>query len=153
MTKNFNEIESRNTVVFAISTHDLTNATSVAERTGVRFPILYNSSGDVVKQYEVFNLPRGNLPTPSTFIIDGPSVIRYKYVGCGISDRPSASTIIQLLDRFNGWRPARTFGLGLSSLAFDLLQHGRREREHPATVHDDIASERRRHSDDYLRLD
>ena len=102
MTKNFDEIESRNTVVFASSTDDLSNATSLAERTGVRFPILYNSSGDVVKQYEVFNLLRGDLPTPSTFIPDGFGVIRYKYVGRGISERPSSSTIIQLLDRFNG---------------------------------------------------
>ncbi|HCH10056.1 MAG TPA: hypothetical protein DEW32_12780 [Dehalococcoidia bacterium] len=102
MTKNFDEIESRNTVVFAISTHDLTNATSVAGRTCVQFQILYNPSGDVVKQYEVFNLLRGDLPMPSTFIIDGFGVIRYKYVGRGISERPSSNTIIQLLDRFNG---------------------------------------------------
>ena len=102
MTKNFNEIESRNTVVFAISTHDLTNATSVARRACVRFPIPYNPSGGVVKQYEVFNLLRGDLPTPSTFIIDGFGVIRNKYVGRGISERPSSNTINQLLDRFNG---------------------------------------------------
>jgi len=102
LTKNFDEIESRNTVVFAISTHDLTNATSVAGRACVQFQILYNPSGDVVKQYEVFNLLRGDLPTPSTFIIDGFGVIRYKYVGRGISERPSSNTIIQLLDRFNG---------------------------------------------------
>jgi peroxiredoxin len=53
LTKNFDEIESRNTVVFAISTDDLSNATSLAGRAGVRFPILYNPSGDVVKQYDV----------------------------------------------------------------------------------------------------
>ena len=102
MTKNFDEIDSRNTVVFAISTHDLTNATSVAGRACVRFPIPYNPSGDVVKQYEVFNLLRDDLSTPSTFIPDGFGVIRYKYVGRGISERPSSNTIIQLLDRFNG---------------------------------------------------
>ena len=55
-----------------------------------------------MKQYEVFNLLRGDLPTPSTFIIDGFGVIRYKYVGRGISERPSSNTINQLLDRFNG---------------------------------------------------
>ena len=81
---------------------DLSNATSLAARAGVRFPILYNPSCAVVKQYDVFNLLRDDLPTPSTFIIDGSGVIRYKYVGRGISDRPSASTIIQLFDRFNG---------------------------------------------------
>ena len=102
MTKNFDEIESRNTVVLAPRTDDLSNATSLAERTGVRFPKLYKPSGDVVKQHEVFNLLRDNLPTPSTFVIDGYAAIRYKHAGRGISDRPSASTIIQLLDRFNG---------------------------------------------------
>ena len=75
---------------------------SLAERTGVRFPKLYKPSGDVVKQHEVFNLLRDNLLTPSTFVIDGYAAIRYKHVGRGISDRPLASTIIQLLDRFNG---------------------------------------------------
>ena len=100
--KNFDKIESRNTVVFAISMGDLSNATSLAGRAGVRFPILYNPSGDVVKQYDVFNLLRDDLPTPSTFIPDGFGVIRYKYVGRGISERPSSNTIIQLLDRFNG---------------------------------------------------
>ena len=102
MTKNFDEIESRNIVVLALRTDDLSNATSLAERTGVRFPKLYKPSGDVVKQHEVFDLLRDNLPTPSTFVNDGYAVIRCKHVGRGISGRPSASTIIQLFDRFNG---------------------------------------------------
>lgn len=89
-------------MVFAISADDLSDATYLAGRTGVRFPILYNPSGDVVKQYEVFNLLGDNLPTPSTFIIDEDGVIRYKYIGHDISDRPSTRSIIQLLDRFNG---------------------------------------------------
>ena len=101
MTKNFDEIESRNIVVLAPSTDYLTNATSLAERTGVRFPKLYKPSGDVVKQHEVFNLLRDNLLTPSTFVIDGYAAIRYKHVGRGISDKPLASRIIQLLDRSN----------------------------------------------------
>ena len=101
LTNNFDEIEARNTVVFAISTDDLSDASYLAGRTGVPFPILYNPSGDVVKDYEVFNLLRDNLPTPSTFIIDGSGVIRWKYIGRGISDRPSVGEIISQLDELN----------------------------------------------------
>ena len=101
LTDHFAELRSRNAIVFAISMDDLSDATHLAGRTGFKFPILYNPAGDVVKQYEVFNLLNDNLPTPSTYIIDVDGVIRYKYIARDIADRPSTGTVIQLLDRFN----------------------------------------------------
>ena len=67
----------------------------MAENTGVSFPVLYDPAAEVVRRFRVFNLTGDGLATPSTFVIDGDGVIRWKYVGRGASDRPPADVVLQ----------------------------------------------------------
>lgn len=73
----------------------------MAERTGVQFPILYDPTADVVEKFGVYDLLNDGLATPSTFIIDKSGVIRWKYVGKHIYDRPSAEDVIAQLRRLD----------------------------------------------------
>lgn len=91
-----------NTEVLAVSTDDLTGAKSIADGVGVDFPILYDISKETVKEYGVFNLLGDGLATASTFVIDKAGRIRWKYVGHGISDRPSSPVILKHLMTLEG---------------------------------------------------
>ena len=95
-------LEELETVIFAISTDDLSGAKSIASRVGISFPVLYDPAADVVEAYGVYDLLRDGLATASTFLIDKQGVIRWKYVARGISDRPSESEVLEQLGELDG---------------------------------------------------
>ena len=76
---------------------DLEDASEVVQKLGMPFPILYDPSTEVSQSYMVHDLLGDGLATPSTFIVDKEGVIRWKYVGRRIGDRPSVSTILAQL--------------------------------------------------------
>ncbi len=102
MTKEYDQIGDLDAEVVAISTDDLSKAQHMAERVGIPFPVLYDPDADVVRDYEVYNLRRDGLATPSTFIIDKKGVIRYKYVGKSTGDRPSTQQVLEQLRLIEG---------------------------------------------------
>ena len=83
--------------MLAISVDNLEEASEVVRMLGIPFPILYDPSTEAPQSYMVFNLLGDGLATPSTFILDKKGVITWKYVGSGIGDRPSVSTILAQL--------------------------------------------------------
>ncbi len=66
------------------------------------FPILYDPSARVVRDYGVFDLLGDRLATASTFILNKRGTIRWKYIGRSIYDRPPVSTILDQLRLLNG---------------------------------------------------
>ena len=58
-----------NAELLAVSIDDLSQASRAVEQLGLTFPILYDESGDIVREYGVFNEGSG-YAIPSTFIID-----------------------------------------------------------------------------------
>ena len=86
----------------AISVDDLAGADNVVQRIGIPFHVLYDPSREVPMSYMVYNLLNDRLATPSTFIVDRDGVIRWKYVGRSIGDRPSTSTILRELTELGG---------------------------------------------------
>ena len=102
LAKDYSRIQDLDAEVLAISTDDLSGATSIAQRVGVPFPLLYDPDVGVVEQYGVYNLLRDGLAAPAVFIIDKQGVIRYKYVGMTIGDRPRPSEVIAQLRLLDG---------------------------------------------------
>ncbi len=88
--------------MLAISVDDLNGAAGVVEELGIPFPVLYDPSGGVPRSYEVFALIEPRLATPSTFVVDRDGVIRWKYVGGSIGDRPAVSQILRQLSGLDG---------------------------------------------------
>jgi len=95
-------LEALETVVFAISTDDLSGAKAIASRVGISFPVLYDPAADVMEAYGVYDLLGDGLATASTFVIDKQGVIRWKYVARSISDRPSVSEVLEQLSELDG---------------------------------------------------
>ena len=104
MTNAYEEIKGLNAEVVAISVDNLAGATELVQRVRVDipFPILYDPSREAPKSFMVFDLLDDGLATPSTFVVDRDGVIRYKYVGRSIGDRPSTSTILNELAKIEG---------------------------------------------------
>ena len=88
--------------VLAISVDNLGEATEIAEKVGIPFPVLYDPVGDVPKTYMVYGLVEAGRAAPSTFILDKDGVIRWKYVGDDISDRVYPDLILRELRAIQG---------------------------------------------------
>lgn len=99
LTSHIEELNELNAQVLAVSVDDLRAASYIVESLGVPFPILYNPDADVVREYGVYNLLRDGLAAPSTFMIDQEGIIRWKYIGRGIDDRPSSRELLDQLRR------------------------------------------------------
>ena len=96
------EIQGLDAEVLAISSDDLSGANWVVEQLGLPFPILYNPGVRVIRDYGVYSLLGDGLATPSTFIVDKDGVIRWKYVGNSIYERPSVYDVLEQLRLLGG---------------------------------------------------
>ena len=102
LTNTYNMAKDLDAEVLAISTDDLSWAQYIVDDVGVPFPVLYDPTAEVVKQYGVYNLLGDRLATPSTFVIDKEGVIRWKFVGKRINARPSVWTVLDQLRGLGG---------------------------------------------------
>jgi alkyl hydroperoxide reductase subunit AhpC len=66
------------------------------EQLGLEFPVLYDETGDVVREYGVFSEASG-YARPSTFIIDTEGAVRWEFIG-STSHRTSTRDIIEQLE-------------------------------------------------------
>ena len=97
LQKEYTGLQALDAEVLAVSTDQLEGASWVLDQLGIRFPVLYDPSANVPKQYGVFNRFGDGLATTSTFIVDKQGVVRYRNVGRDISDHPNAATVISQL--------------------------------------------------------
>ena len=74
----------------------------MVEQLNIPFPILYDPSREVPEAYGVYNLLGDRLATPSTFIVDMNGVIKWKFVGSSIGDRPSIPELLEQLADIEG---------------------------------------------------
>lgn len=102
LSRDYSQIQKLDAEVLAISVDDLSGAQYIVDKIGIPFPVLYDPMVDVVSDYGVYNLLGDGLATPSIFIIDKDGVIRWKYIGRSIDDRPSASPILEQLRLLEG---------------------------------------------------
>ena len=88
--------------MLAVSVDNLSQATGIAERVGIPFPVLYDPDGTVPKTYMVYGLVESGRAAPSTFILDKDGVVTWKYVGSSISDRVYPDQILRELTTIQG---------------------------------------------------
>lgn len=93
------EFLKRNVSLAAISTDDTTDALKMVELSGAEFAILSDKDAEVAKDYGVYNLLNDGVATPSAVIVSPEGDIEWKYVGRGISDRPTPDSILAQIDR------------------------------------------------------
>ena len=94
----YNEFESRNVGLAAISTDLLVDAERMEVMAGAEFPILADTNENVSKSFGVFNLLGDGVAAPATFVILPDGGVVWGYVGLDIGDRVPTLAILEVLD-------------------------------------------------------
>ena len=97
LQNNYDKIAAQNAEVVAVSTDNLEGAKWAIDSLGVPFTVLYDTSTEVPKAYDVWNLYGDGLATGSAFVIDTNGIIRWRHIYAGIHDLTPAANIIQAL--------------------------------------------------------
>ena len=84
--------------VLAISTDNLEQAQYAVAQLGIPFPILYDVTGDVPLDYDVFNHFGDGLATGSVFVVDKAGELRWSYVYRSIQDVVPGDRIVESLE-------------------------------------------------------
>ena len=93
----YDQIKALGAEVLAVSTDNLHGARRSVEQSGVPFPVLYDVTEVVPKQYGVFNLHGDGLASASVFIIDKDGELRFSSKGRVYSEHlPSALVLEEL---------------------------------------------------------
>ena len=80
--------------ILGISMDNISETSTLAETLGVKYKLLSDPNGKVVKEYGVYNLLGDGLAAPAVFIIGPDRGIGWSHVGSNTGDRPSAGEII-----------------------------------------------------------
>ena len=83
--------------MLAVSVDDLRGAETIAGDLSIPFPILYDPPAETPRAYGVYDLLGDSRAAPATFVVDSDGVVRWKYVGRFIGDRPSAREVLKQL--------------------------------------------------------
>jgi len=89
-----------NAEILAISVDDLSQASYAVQALGLEFPVLYDTSAEVIKAYDVYN-QSARLAHPSTFIIDTEGDIAWTFRGATYQRRPANEEIIAQLEKLS----------------------------------------------------
>lgn len=87
----------RGVKVVAISTDATDDIKAMLERTRCSFPILSDSTGDLVRELDLvdpFEFRTTPVSLPAVFLIDGTGVVRFHYVGRSPDDRPRLELLL-----------------------------------------------------------
>ena len=93
----YEEIRALDAEVLAVSTDNLQGARQSVEQNGVAFPILYDVTEEVPRQYGVFDLFGDGLASASVFIIDTQGKLRFSSKGRDYSDHLAVAIVLDEL--------------------------------------------------------
>ena len=98
LQNNYQEFESRGVEILAISTDSLNDTAGIVERIGLQFPVLYNTEGNVPREYGIFNLYGDGLATGSAFLVDRDGNLAWESIYSGIHDLIKSEDILEAID-------------------------------------------------------
>ncbi|WP_094700279.1 peroxiredoxin family protein [Brevibacillus laterosporus] len=88
--------------IVIIAGQKLQNLIQYADSTKMPFPLLSDSTREVMKAYEVFTPFKWDsfrIAVPSAYLLDKEHVIRYAYIGSSQFDRPGVEDLLEEVQR------------------------------------------------------
>ncbi len=98
LEKRRREIEAKGARIAAVSVDPIDTSQQLAADLGLRFPLLCDDKGELIKAYGVWQEEHG-IAIPAIVVIDRHGVIRWRRVSDSITDRPEEDTVIDVLGR------------------------------------------------------
>ncbi len=78
-SQHFEEFRAAGAELVAISVDDAARSEPVRQELGLKFPLLCDTSREVVKAYDLFNrAEKGGIAFPAAFVIDHDRVVRFR---------------------------------------------------------------------------
>ena len=98
LQKNYQEFTARQVEIVALSRDENTDVVAMKNEVNAGFPILSDPDAAIMKLYGVYNLLGDGIAAPSVFIVDHEGNMRTSYIGKSAGDRPTAESILQVID-------------------------------------------------------
>lgn len=97
LQENYAQIKAIGAEVIAISIDDELDAGRMVELYGIEFPILHDSSADVARSWEIYDLLNDGVSAPAAYVFDASGELFAYRVAEDISDRPTAAELLATL--------------------------------------------------------
>lgn len=92
----------------AISVDDAARAESVRQELGLKFPLLCDTSREVVKKYGLLNsVEKGGIAFPASFVIDRGRVVRFRALE-DVASRVNVDQLLELVRELGGGGEPKT---------------------------------------------
>lgn len=83
--------------VITISVDNSDDARAIVDKLGLQYPVLYDATHEVTTAWHVFNVLQDGVSAPAAYVFDASgNLVAYK-IAANISDRPSASELLNTL--------------------------------------------------------
>jgi len=102
LQNNYGEIAARDAEVIAVTTQDLRAASGSIDSVGIAFPLAYDVSEEVPKEWDRFGNFGTNLADASVYVIDRDGKLVWQSLGDNYQHQVSADTVIDKLDQIGG---------------------------------------------------
>lgn len=102
MQNNYGEITARDAEVIAVTTQDLRAAAGAIETVGIPFPVAYDVTEAVPKEWERWDNFGTELADAAVYVIDKDGKLVWQSLGDNYRHQVSAITIINKLDEIGG---------------------------------------------------
>jgi len=93
--------DSRNVSVVGISVDSTSDNAALAEREGVKFPLLSDADLKTIRAYGVEHVGK-DISLPATVIVDKGGTVVWVYVGDRQTDRPVLPDVLAVLEMLEG---------------------------------------------------
>jgi peroxiredoxin len=90
------KIEAGHGKLVAISTGTQPEATELAERLGLTYPVLADTDLSITKAFGALEAGKAH-PRPATFVLDGDRRVVFRHAGANAADRPPIDDILSAL--------------------------------------------------------
>ena len=96
-SEHLEDLRAAGAELVAISVDDAARAESVRQELGIKFPLLCDSSREVVKKYGLLNSgEKGGIALPASFVIDRERVVRFRALEA-VASRVSVDQLLELV--------------------------------------------------------
>ena len=102
LQEHYDEFTTLDARVVAMTTQDLSAASDSIESVGISFPLAYDVTAVVPRQWERFDNFDTELADPAIYVIDKEGMLVWKSIGDNYQHYVKADEIIEQLESING---------------------------------------------------
>ena len=98
LQENYARFQAIGAEVIAISIDTELDAARIVEQYQIEYPVLYDTTTDVTKAWEIFDLLGDGVATPAAYVFDASGELFAYRIGETIADRPTAAELLATLE-------------------------------------------------------